>query len=127
MHIILRNIFNRLRVVIEGWNDRKDRCSGFGGCCHVANMDEVQGCFADAEDEAAAFFEAHIRGAFNEVAGEAVGDASKRTHGAGEYDHGVDGAGAGSDGSADIFVGQERDPGGVMTQDLLNELMASGD
>src|SRR6185437_752012 len=48
---------------VERGDDRKDGCAGFGGPRHVAKVNLVEGRFAYAEDERAAFFEGDVGGA----------------------------------------------------------------
>ena len=68
-YVVLRDVVDGLRVVVEGWDDGEDGRAGFGGRGHVADVDEVQRGFADTEDEWAAFLEADIGGALDEVLG----------------------------------------------------------
>ena len=90
---------------VEGRNDRENSRAGFGGKRHVAQVDAVEGCFADAEDERSAFFESDIGGAGDERVGEAEGDSSECAHGAWEDNHAVGRMAAAGDGRADIGVG----------------------
>ena len=101
---VVGNFVNSLRVVVEGGDEGINGSSGFCDGGHVANVDEVEGSFADAEDERTTLFERDIGGALDEVGGEAVRDAGERAHGAGKDDHRGDRAGATGDRSADIFM-----------------------
>ncbi len=74
-------------AVVEGGDYGEDDGSGFSGEGHVAEMDAVEGGFADAEDERAAFFQRDVCGAGYKCVGEAVGDGGERAHGAWEDDH----------------------------------------
>lgn len=98
------NVVDGLRVVVEGGDDGEDGGAGFGDSGHIANVNQVKGCFADAEDERAALLERDVGGALDEVGGDAVRDAGERAHGAGKNDHRGDRAGATGDGCADIFM-----------------------
>jgi len=104
-YVVLGDVVDGLWVVVEGGDDGEDGGAGFGGYCHVADVDEVQGGFADAQDERAAFLEADVGGALDEVLGEAVSDAAKGPHGARQDDHAVGGVGAAGDGGAYVLVG----------------------
>ena len=92
--VVARNVVDGLRVVVERGDHGEDSGSGFGDRSHVAQVDEVQRSLADAENKAAAFFQADIRSALDKIVGEAVGDAAQRAHGAGKDDHGVHRVGA---------------------------------
>ena len=104
-YVVFRDVVDGLRVVVEGGDDGEDGRAGFCGCGHVADVDQVQRGFADAEDEWAALFKADVRGALDEVLGEAVSDAGEGSHGAGQDDHAVAGIRAAGDGGADVLVG----------------------
>ena len=116
-----------LRTVVEGGGDGEDGGAGFGDGGHVADVNEVEGGFAGAEDEGAAFFEADVGGAVDEVFGEAVGDGGEGAHGAGHHQHGVDGVGAAGDGGADVFIGEQSDIGSRVAEELFGEIVASAD
>ena len=105
-YVVAGYVFDRLWVVVEGGDYGEDGGAGF--CCggHVADVDEVEGSFADAEEEWATFLEADVGGALDEVLREAVSDAGEGSHGAGKDDHAVGGVGAAGDGGADVFVGE---------------------
>ena len=98
------DVLDGLRMVVEGGNNRINRCTGFSDGGHVANVNEVEGGFADAEDERAALLEADIGGALDKVGGKAVRDAGESAHRTGKNDHRGDGAGTAGDGCADIFM-----------------------
>jgi len=68
------HVFGGLRVVVERWDDGEDSGAGVRGELHVAEVDAVEGCLADTEQEGAVFFEADVGGALDEVGGEAIGD-----------------------------------------------------
>ncbi len=116
-----------LRLVVEGGDAGIDDGSGFGGGGHVADVNEVQRRFADAENERAALLEADVGGAFDEVCRETMRDACEGSHGAGEDDHAVGGVGAAGDGGTDVFVGEEVDFGGCTTEQFFNEGVAALD
>lgn len=94
-----------LRMVIEGRNDGKDGSPRVGGKLHVAEVNAVEGRFADTKYQAAIFFQADIGGAMDEVGGHAVCDAGKRPHRAGKDDHGVGGVAAAGNIRADVVLG----------------------
>lgn len=96
-----------LRMVVEGGDAGVDDGASLGGGGHVADVDEVERRFADAEYEGAALLEADVGGTLDEVLCEAVTDAGECAHGAGKDDHAVGWVGAAGDGGADVFVGEE--------------------
>jgi len=103
------DVVDGLWVVVEGGDHREDRCAGFGDCRHIAKVNEVEGRLAHAKDKWAAFLEADIGGAFDEVGSEALRDSGERAHGAGKNNHRGDRAGAAGDGCANIFMREELD------------------
>ncbi len=121
MNVVARDVFDAFGVVVEGGDDGEDGGAGFSDGGHVAQVDEVEWGLADAEDEAAALFEANVGGALDEVLGEAVGDAAEGAHGAGKDDHGRDGIRTGGDGGADILVGEEGDPVRGVADEFFHE------
>jgi len=76
-------------MVIEGGDERKNRRPRVGRERHVADVDFVEGRFADAEHERSEFFQRNVGRAFYEMRGDAVGDAAERADAAGDDDHGV--------------------------------------
>lgn len=112
---------------VESGYDGEDGCAGFSGERHVAQMDAIEGRFADAEDERAALFEGDIGGAGDERVGEAEGDGSERAHGAWEDDHAVGGVAAAGNGRADIGVGVLDGFGWRCPEELFEEIGAAGD
>ena len=105
------HVFGGLRVVVESGDGGEDGGAGVGGELHVAQVDAVEGGFADAEDQGTVFFEADVGGAVDEVVGEAVGDAGQGAHGAGEDDHGGGGVAAAGDVGSDVGFGMLLDLG----------------
>jgi len=75
-YVVAGDVFDALRVVVEGRDYGEDGGAGFRGGGHVADVNEVEWSFADAEDERAALLEADVGGAFDEVLREAVCDAA---------------------------------------------------
>jgi len=90
---------------IGGADDSTGLCDGE----HVFDLDKAQGHFAVDEDEFAAFLQADVGGAGDEVVADAVGDFGEFVIRAGDDDHAVGFEGAGGDGCADVFIRQERD------------------
>jgi hypothetical protein len=64
---VARHLGCGLRVIVERGNGGEDGGSGVGGSLHVAQMDAVEGCLADAQDEWAALLEGDVGGAMDEV------------------------------------------------------------
>ena len=125
--IVAGDVVDGLGVIVEGGDEGEDGGSGLGGRGHVADVDEVEGGLADAQDEGAALFEADIGGALDEVLGEAMGNAGEGAHGARENDHAVAGVRAAGDGSADVFVGELGDLGGALAEQLFHKGVAAVD
>ena len=114
-------------MVVEGGDGGEDGGAGVGGKLHVAEVDAVEGCFADAEDEAAVFFEADIGGALDEIGGEAVGDGGEGAHGAGKDDHGVGGVAAAGDVGADVGFGVVLEFGAGGAEEFFGEVVAAAE
>ncbi len=125
--VVAGYVFDRLWVVVEGGDYGEDGGASFCGGSHVADMDEVERGFADAEDERAAFLEADVGGSLDEVLREAVSDAGEGSHGTGKDDHAVGGIGAAGDGCADVFVGELPDFCRGAAEELFNERVAAVD
>lgn len=124
---LARHLFGVNWVVVEGGDYRKDYRSCFGGEGHVAEMDAVEGGFADAEDEWAAFLERDVCGAGYECVGEAVGDGGERAHGAWENDHSGGWMAAAGDGCAYVFVGVLDGFLWLGAEEFFREAVAAGD
>ncbi len=56
-----------LWVVVERGDNGEDDGSRVGGELHIAKMDAIEWCLADAEDEWASFFEADVGGSLYKV------------------------------------------------------------
>lgn len=113
---------------VEGGYDGKDGGAGFGGQCHVAQVDAVEGRFAHAEDERAALFEGDVGGAGDERIGKTESDGGECAHGAGENDHAGGGMAAAGDGRADVGVGVlDGFGGGGGAEEFFEEIGAAGD
>jgi len=72
-------------------------------------VDAVKGRLAHTEDKASALLEADVGGAFDEIRGHAVGDASERAHGAGKDDHAIGGSAAAGDAGCNVCLGMLSD------------------
>ena len=92
--------------VVEGGHGGHDSGTGVVNAEHVFEVDAVERCFAETEDEGAALFQADVGGAGEKIVGDAGGDGGECAGGARDDDHGVNGCAAGGDGGADVFVGQ---------------------
>jgi len=114
-----------LRVVVEGGDRGEDGGASVGRELHVAEVDAVEGSFADTEDEGAVFFEADVGGALDEVGGQAVGDGGEGAHGAGKDDHGVGGIAAAGDVGADVGFGVMLDFGRWGAEEFFDEVVAA--
>ena len=119
------HVLGGLRVVVESGNGGEDGGAGVGGKLHVAEVDAVEGCLADAEDERPLFFEADVGGALDEVGGEAVGDGGEGAHGTGKDDHGGGGVAAAGDVGADVGVGVLLEPRAGGTDKLFCEVVTA--
>ena len=100
---LLRHLHLTGRMVVMRRDDGIDGGTGLGRVLHVAQVDGMEGRFANTEHETAALLQTNIGSTFNEVGGHAVGDAGEGSHGAGEYDHRVNQIAATGDGCANIF------------------------
>ena len=67
----------------------------------------IERSFAQAEDQRAALFQANVGGAREQIFAGAIGNRSERARGAWDNDHAVHGVAAGSDGCADVAVGEQ--------------------
>ena len=114
-------------MVVERGDGREDDRARVGCELHVAEMDAIEGRFADAEDERAAFFEGDVGGALDEVLGEAGGDGGECSHGAGKDDHRVGGVAAAGDVGSDVGVGVVVDFVGGRAEELFDEAVASAE
>jgi len=90
-------------------------------------VDAVEGRLADAEDEAAIFFEADVGGAVDEVGGEAGCDARERAHGAGKDDHRVGGVTAARDVGPDVSFGVLLEFGAGSAEEFFREVVAAAE
>ena len=125
MDEVASHVLGGLRVIVERRNDREDGGAGVGGELHVAEMDAVEGGFADADDERTIFFEADIGGALDEVLCEAAGDGGEGSHGAGKDDHGAGGVAAAGDVGTNVGVGMLLDFGRGCAEKLFGEAIAA--
>lgn len=113
--------------VVEAGDDGEDGGSCVGGEGHVAQVDFVEGGFADAEDERAALFEAYVGGTLDEVLGESVGDAGEGAHAAGQDDHSAGGIAAAGDGCADVVFCVLGDFRGGVAEEFFGEVVAAAE
>jgi hypothetical protein len=93
-------------VVVEGRHDGVDGRAGLRCLRHVAEMDQVERGLANAQNERAPLLEADVGGTLDEGTGEAVGNARKRAHRAGQDDHGRGGVGAAGNVCTYVRIGQ---------------------
>lgn len=98
------HLLHGLGPVVKGGDDGEDGRACLGCRGHITDVDEVEGRFADAENERTALLERDIGCAFDKAVGEAVADGGERAHGAGQHDHAVRGIAAASDACADVAV-----------------------
>src|ERR1700730_17063104 len=121
---ILRDeVVDVFRLMIEGRNRGHDDRASLLGAEHIFKMDAIEWRLANAQHELAAFFEHHVGGASDQIVAGAGGDGRQRSHGAGNYEHGVHFVAAGGDGSADIFVGQDFNLRGGPAQKTAGQLL----
>lgn len=124
---VASHVCGGLRVIVEGRDAGVDDGAGVGGELHVADVDAVEGGFANAEDEGAAFFKGDVCGALDEGGGEAVADGSKSSHGAGKDDGGEGGIAAAGDAGADVRVVMLFDLGAWEAEKFLDEVAAAAE
>lgn len=120
VHAEIDDIHNGLGLMIEAGDGRGDDGSHFGELGHGAEVAEVEGGFADEEDELAAFFQGDVGGADEEIGADAMGDGGHGMDGAGSDDHGFGEEGTAGEAAADILdgvvtVGQSADFGAFFT------------
>lgn len=125
MNEVACHIVGGLGLVVEGGNDWEDGGASVRSKLHVAEVDAVEGGFADAEDEGAVFFEADVGGAVDEVLGEAVGDGGESAHGAREDDHRIGGVTATGDIGSDICFGVLVELGTRRADEFFCEVVAA--
>lgn len=109
MHVVSRDILDRLRVIVESWDDGEHGCSGLGDCGHIADLNQVQWSLTHAEDESPPLLQADVRGTLYKIPGQAVSDPRKCSHGAWEYDHRVDWIGTRCDRCTNILMRKQYD------------------
>ena len=73
----IRHFIEALRAVVENGHRRCDDGTGCSGKIHEADVAAVQRRFAQGEDQRAAFFQAHVCGAGDEIVGVSVGNLRK--------------------------------------------------
>jgi hypothetical protein len=107
--ILLGEVVNCFGPVVESGHGGHDDGAGIVGPQHVLKMDAIEGSLADAEDERAAFLEADVSGAGEQIFGEAVSDFGEGSGGTRDDGHAIDRSGAGGDGCAYVFIGKVGD------------------
>ena len=112
--------------VVRGDEGKYGR-AGVGGPVHVADVNFVERSFADAEHQRTFFFEADVSGAFDQVRGDAVCNAGKGSHAAGNNDHGVGGIRTTRNVSADISVGLLMDFAGRVSEHLAHQVATAAE
>ena len=75
LRAVVHQIENSLRVIVKAGNRRRDDRSHFRERHHGAEMAQMEGRLAHHEHQFAAFLEANVRGARQQVIGEAVREA----------------------------------------------------
>ncbi len=125
--ILVSHFGNALWVVVECGNNGKDGSSRIGCELHIAQVDAVEGCFADAEYERTALFQSNVGRALNEVGGEAIRDGCECTHGAGKDDRCGRGVAAAGDAGSYVGVGVLMDFRRGYANKLFHETVAAAD
>lgn len=115
-------IIDRLRLMIKRRNGGHNDGTGLLNSQHVFQVDAAERRIAHAENESAIFFQHNVRGARDQIVTDAGGDRSQRAHRARNDQHGVDGATAGGDGGADVFVGKNFDLCNWTVEKAMREL-----
>ena len=116
-----------VRAVVESWDQRIDGRARIRRAVHVADVDFAERSFADAEYERPLLLERNIGGTFDELGGDAVGDARQCSHAARDHDHGISGVRAAGNVGANIGVGLKFNLGGFGTEDLFDQIIATAD
>ena len=105
------DFFDRVGTIVESWDQWKDCGSGVGRPVHVAYVDLVQRSLANAKYERPFFFQTNVRGALDEMSGEAIRNFGQSTHRAGKHDHGAGRVGTARDVGADVGITLQGDLG----------------
>ena len=100
---------HRRRVDVERGGGRGDDRSGQGDAPHVLDVDERVRGLPKRQDQRPPLLEAHVCGALEQIASDAVGDRAERASAARDDDHRRGGIGPGRDRGAHVGVRVERD------------------
>ena len=76
--VLIDDVVKVLRTVIERWSHREDRCPGARQALHVLDVDQVQRCLAEAEEQWPPLLESDVCGAVHQVVGHTAGQAPER-------------------------------------------------
>ena len=88
---LMRHLIERRRKEVVGGNERKDGRSRIGSPVHVANMNFIEGRFANTEHQGSSFLEANVGGALQQLRCNSVRHASKSPDAARQHDHRLSG------------------------------------
>ena len=93
-------------------------------CCarHVFQMDAAERRVADTQNEFAPFFEHYVGGTRQEIVTSSSRNFRQRPDGAGNHGHCVDCKAAGGYCSANIFIGNDGNFAGTVTENPLHQL-----
>jgi len=109
-------------VIIERWDQRKDGRPGICRPQHIAEMDLIKGCLAQAKDQRAFLLEGDVGGPLDQMCARAISDAAERPHATRDHHHGVGGVGAAGDAGANVCVGLLMDFAAALAEDLADEV-----
>jgi hypothetical protein len=107
--ILLGEIVDRFRAVVERGHGRHDNRTRIVHAQHILQMDAVQGRLTQAEDKGATLLQADVSSACEQVGGRAAGNGAERSGGTRDDGHSVHRSAAGRDSGADVFIGEKFD------------------
>ena len=110
-------------MVIERGNDRHDYRACLLRPQHIFQMHAVERRVAHTKHELAAFLEHDVRRTRHKIVADPVGNRPKRSHRAGNHNHGVDHVAARGDGRADILIWQNFNFCGRVTENPARQLL----
>src|SRR5579884_4425922 len=111
-------------MVIEGWNDGKDRCSRIGSQRHIAQMNFVKRGLSYAKHQRSPFFLANIGCPLDKVLGQTMGNPGQCSHAAWQNNHSVGWIAAACNRRSDVRLSVLQNFRGTLSKQLLNQSIA---
>jgi len=119
---LVGHLIESRRAEIVRRNERKDGRAGVSSTVHVADVNFVEGRFANAENKLPFLFKANVSSTLDQVRGDAVGDTSQSSDAAWQNNHGAGGIGTAGNVGSDIGVRLLVNFSRVAADELLNEV-----